>query len=110
VNLEVSNVASDSTQIPGDSYDFLNKAAVAFKAAPSGTQIEIGGHTDNTGTPATNMQLSQARATAVRDYLVQQGVTPGTLTATGYGETKPTASNDTEEGRFRNRRIEFSAK
>jgi outer membrane protein OmpA-like peptidoglycan-associated protein/uncharacterized protein YidB (DUF937 family) len=110
VNLQVINFATGSTQVPADSYDFLNKAAVALKAAPAGTQIDIGGHTDNTGTPATNIQLSRQRAAAVRDYLVQQGVSAGMLTATGYGETKPIASNDTEEGRFRNRRIEFSVK
>ena len=56
------------------------------------------------------MQLSQQRADAVREYLVQHGVPASMLTSAGYGDTKPVASNDTDEGRFRNRRIEFNAK
>jgi outer membrane protein OmpA-like peptidoglycan-associated protein len=55
------------------------------------------------------MQLSEQRANAVRDYLIQQGVPAAMLTAKGYGDTKPVATNSTEEGRFRNRRIEFTA-
>jgi outer membrane protein OmpA-like peptidoglycan-associated protein len=55
------------------------------------------------------MTLSQQRAEAVRSYLVEQGVPPGMLVAKGYGDTRPVASNDTDEGRFRNRRIEFVA-
>jgi outer membrane protein OmpA-like peptidoglycan-associated protein len=54
------------------------------------------------------MQLSQQRADAVRSYLIQQGVSGSILTARGYGDTRPVASNSTDEGRFRNRRIEFS--
>lgn len=69
--------------------------------------IEIEGNTDNTGDSASNLRLSQQRAGAVRDYLVQRGVDASTLTTKGNGDTKPVASNDTEEARFRNRRIEF---
>jgi outer membrane protein OmpA-like peptidoglycan-associated protein len=79
-----------------------------LKSAPAGTTIEVGGHTDNTGDPGSNMQLSQQRADAVRGYLIQQGVNPAMLTAKGYGQTAPRSTNDTEEGRFRNRRIEFT--
>jgi outer membrane protein OmpA-like peptidoglycan-associated protein/uncharacterized protein YidB (DUF937 family) len=110
LNLGVVNFATASAQIPADSYDYLSRAAIAIKNAPSGTAIEVGGHTDNTGSAAANMQLSQQRAEAVRVYLMQQGVNGTVLTAKGYGDTQPTASNDTEEGRFRNRRIEFSAR
>ena len=70
--------------------------------------IEIGGHTDNTGDPASNMQLSMQRADAVRQVLIGYGVDPAMLTARGYGETKPVASNDTPEGRFENRRIAYT--
>lgn len=108
LNLQIMNFASGSAEIPANSLDFLNRAAVAIKMAPSGTVIEIGGHTDNTGDTASNLQLSQQRADAVRDYLIRQGVDSSVLTAKGYGETTPIATNDTEEGKFRNRRIEFN--
>ncbi|HKW01763.1 MAG TPA: OmpA family protein [Vicinamibacterales bacterium] len=110
LNLEVINFPTGSAQIPNENYEFLNKAAAAFKAAPAGVVVDIGGHTDNTGDPAANRTLSQQRADAVRAYLVQQGVSPGMLTATGYGDTKPVAGNDTDAGRFRNRRIEFTVR
>jgi outer membrane protein OmpA-like peptidoglycan-associated protein/uncharacterized protein YidB (DUF937 family) len=108
LNLGVINFATGSAQIPADSYDYLNRAAAAIKLAPAGLAIEVGGHTDNAGNSAANMQLSQQRADAVRSYLIQQGVSGSVLTARGYGDTRPVASNTTDEGRFRNRRIEFS--
>ena len=108
LNLNVINFASGNAQIPSDSTDYLNRVATALKAAPSGTVLEIGGHTDNTGDSASNMILSQQRADAVRGYLVQQGVNPNMLVTQGYGDTKPVADNGTDEGKFRNRRIEFS--
>lgn len=108
LNLDILNFATSSAQIPTDSYDLLNRSASAINALPSGSVIEIGGHTDNTGDATANLQLSQQRADTVRSYLVQQSVNPATLVAKGYGDSKPVANNDTEEGRFRNRRIEFS--
>ena len=69
--------------------------------------VEIAGYTDNTGDPAANVQLSQQRAEAVRAALVQAGVDPSILVAKGYGSANPVAGNDTLEGRFRNRRIEY---
>jgi len=109
LNLYIINFPTASAQLPPESTAFLDKAAVAIKAAPAGTVIEIDGNTDNTGDSASNMALSQQRANAVRDYLVQQGVDSSMLTTKSNGDTKPVASNDTEEGRFRNRRIEFIA-
>jgi outer membrane protein OmpA-like peptidoglycan-associated protein/uncharacterized protein YidB (DUF937 family) len=108
LNLDVINFASGSAEIPQGSDDFLNKAAAAMKSSPAGTIIEIGGHTDTSGDEASNFQLSQARADAVRTYLVNQGVDPAMLVGKGYGDTKPLSSNNTDEGRFRNRRIEFT--
>lgn len=110
MNLEIINFASGSAEIPQYSQPFLNRSAEVIKMAPGGMTIEIAGHTDNTGDPAVNLALSQQRAEAVRAYLVQQGVPDTSLTAKGYGDTKPVASNDTDEGRFRNRRIEFAAR
>jgi outer membrane protein OmpA-like peptidoglycan-associated protein len=108
LNLNVINFATGSAQIPADSDDYLNRVAMALKSEPAGTILEIGGHTDNAGDVASNMSLSQKRAEAVRSYLIQQGVNGDTLVAMGYGDTKPIGSNDTEEGKFHNRRIEFS--
>ena len=108
LNLDVINFATGSAQIPADQYDFLNKVAIAIKAAPANTVLEIGGYTDNSGDAGANVNLSQQRAEAVRNYLVQQGVNPNVLIAKGYGDTRPVGSNDTEEGKFHNRRIEFT--
>jgi OOP family OmpA-OmpF porin len=110
LNLNIINFGTGSAQIPAEQYDFLNWAALAIKAAPTNTVLEIGGYTDNTGDAASNLILSQQRAEAVRNYLIQQGVDPNVLTAKGYGEAHPLASNDTEEGKFSNRRIEFTVR
>jgi cytochrome c oxidase subunit 2 len=69
--------------------------------------IEIGGHTDNTGDPATNKTLSQQRADVVKAYLVAKGIGGGRLSAVGYGSAKPADTNDTDAGRQKNRRTEF---
>lgn len=71
---------------------------------------EIAGYTDNTGDAAANKQLSEVRAAAIREYLVKAGVQAESLTAVGYGQENPVADNSTEEGRTKNRRIEFNAR
>jgi OOP family OmpA-OmpF porin len=71
--------------------------------------LDIEGHTDNVGTAQLNQDLSQKRAQAVRQALVSQfAVPPGKLTATGFGFAHPVESNDTVEGRARNRRVELA--
>ncbi len=69
--------------------------------------VEIGGHTDSNGSETYNQMLSQERAESVRQYLIAHGVEAARLSATGYGETRPVASNDTAAGRAENRRVEF---
>lgn len=69
--------------------------------------IELGGHTDNTGSNELNLKLSQDRADAVREYLIGKGIEPDRVASKGYGESKPVATNDTEEGKQQNRRVEF---
>lgn len=69
--------------------------------------VSINGHTDNVGNPAANLTLSTNRAKAVVDYLVEKGIKKDRLSYTGFGETKPISSNDTEEGRALNRRTTF---
>ena len=72
-----------------------------------GYHLEINGHTDNVGTPEDNMILSESRARACYDYLFTQGVNPTIMSYKGFGETKPIADNETEEGKQMNRRVEF---
>jgi OOP family OmpA-OmpF porin len=84
----------------------LDLVAVSLMAHPE-VQVEIGGHTDATGSNVHNMQLSEERAKAVRDYLVGKGVKPENLYIKGYGEDKPIASNATKAGRAQNRRVEL---
>ena len=69
--------------------------------------VEISGYTDNTGTPEHNQVLSEQRARSVVEYLVNKGIDSKRLDATGYGEMRPVADNDSEEGRARNRRTEL---
>lgn len=73
----------------------------------SNKAIAVVGHTDNGGSRASNLVLSQARAEAVKGYLVNKGVDPATLTTSGVGPDQPVAGNDNDAGRARNRRIEF---
>jgi outer membrane protein OmpA-like peptidoglycan-associated protein len=84
----------------------LDFVAQSVKAHPD-AKIEVGGYTDSVGSAAYNRRLSLARARAVRVYLVQQGVVADQVTAVGYGKSNPVASNDTEEGRAQNRRVEL---
>jgi OOP family OmpA-OmpF porin len=72
--------------------------------------IEIGGHTDSDGSEAYNKRLSQSRASAVKSYLTNKGMSENRLTAVGYGELDPVANNGTKEGKAKNRRIEFKVK
>lgn len=87
-------------------------AAILDKTADSlqhwsSANIEVAGHTDNRGSDDYNMKLSEQRAEAVRNYLISKGIAAERLIAKGYGETKPVADNDTDEGRFKNRRVEL---
>jgi outer membrane protein OmpA-like peptidoglycan-associated protein len=84
----------------------LAKVAGILLAYP-GLNIEIGGYTDNVGSDQMNQTLSENRAGSVRDYLVQQGVLTNSVSARGYGNTLPVASNDDSSGRQQNRRVEL---
>ena len=75
--------------------------------AHPGLRLEAEGHTDSVGTDEFNQELSQKRALAVRDFLVEQGISITSLGAHGFGKTMPVASNDTAAGRQRNRRVEL---
>lgn len=99
--------ATDSAAVPDDARPVLGKAAALIKALPAGARIVIEGYTDNVGDPAYNLTLSQERANAVREIFVAAGIDPAALSAAGYGQSNPVASNDTPEGRARNRRITY---
>lgn len=89
------------------SYNELNKLLTMMKQNQR-LQVEISGHTDNSGPSTYNEQLSRKRAEAVKDFLTSRGIDPRRIRAVGYGETKPLASNDDEtDGRQLNRRVEF---
>jgi outer membrane protein OmpA-like peptidoglycan-associated protein len=84
----------------------LAKVAGILLAYPT-LNIEVGGYTDNVGSDQLNQTLSENRASSVRDYLVQQGVATDSVTAKGFGNTMPVASNDNSAGRQQNRRVEL---
>jgi len=107
LNMNIINFRSGSAQISRESMPVLEQSASAIKSAPTGTVLEVGGYTDNVGNPAANQRLSQQRADSVRRFLIDKGVKADSLVAKGYGDSNPVASNDTQDGRLRNRRIEY---
>jgi outer membrane protein OmpA-like peptidoglycan-associated protein len=82
------------------------ESIVEYMTHKKTARIEISGHTDNVGKPKTNKALSLKRAQACRDYLIAKGIDAGRIVAVGYGDERPIAPNDTEDGRQKNRRIE----
>ena len=94
-----------STLKPG-AREKLAKISGILLAHP-GLTLQIEGHTDSVGTEDFNQQLSERRSDSVRDFLAEQGVAGSTMTARGFGKSQPVASNDTPEGRQRNRRVEL---
>jgi len=92
--------------IDPDSTGLLDRLIETALRCPAAT-VEIAGHTDTDGDDASNQALSEKRAQAVADYLVKAGLPADRFTAVGYGSTQPVASNDTDEGKAQNRRIEF---
>jgi len=100
------NFDSGTTRLTPDSNSTVTNLISIMKCYPN-MQVQLEGHTDSTGDPAANKQLSIDRANAIRDQLVQAGVDSSRIITTGYGSEKPLASNDTDEGRAKNRRTEL---
>ena len=96
----------DSYELLQQSYKELTTLLEKLQANPE-MKIELRGHTDNTGTKEGNRRLSENRAKAVMEYLVERGISAKRLTAKGFGESMPIDSNETPEGRSRNRRVEY---
>ena len=111
LNILIINFDSNKYDIPPDRLAALQKGAGFIKTLqerdPS-LVLEVGGHTDSDGTPAINSPLSQNRATAVKNQLVRYGVNADGLQTRGYGADKPKFDNNTEQGKFLNRRIQYS--
>lgn len=97
----------DKTTLKSQSFVEINKVVDFLKNNPT-VEIEVHGHTDNKGSDDYNLNLSQGRSQSVVDYIVSQGIDAFRLAAHGYGESKPIDTNDTEDGRANNRRVEVT--
>lgn len=97
---------SGSFELLSGARERLAKVSGIVLAYPS-LHLSVEGHTDSVGSDQYNQQLSEKRAQAVRDYLVQQGIASDAIAASGFGKTAPVASNDTPDGRKQNRRVEL---
>ena len=110
LSLYVVNFASGSAALPIGDVAELKKAVPALKlCAKDNVKLVVVGHTDNVGNPAANQKLSEARANALKALFVGQGLPAAMFTASGKGDTEPVGDNKTEEGKFKNRRISYSA-
>ncbi|HXI54927.1 MAG TPA: OmpA family protein, partial [Polyangia bacterium] len=102
------NFATNKAVIQKSSFKLLATVAKIMTLHPELSKITVEGHTDNSGVAQKNMKLSQDRADAVRQHLVEvNGIEPARLESVGFGPNKPIASNATRKGRAQNRRVEF---
>jgi outer membrane protein OmpA-like peptidoglycan-associated protein len=106
LSIQVINFQVDEAVIPEVNKALLDRAAEIINNVPD-MKLMIVGHTDSQASDTYNMELSQERAESVKAYLVSKGVDASKLATKGMGESEPIADNSTEQGRFRNRRIEF---
>ena len=107
-SIRLNNIFFDfaKADLRDESHLELDRILPYFRKFPN-LKIELGGHTDSVGSDDANQQLSENRANAVRNYMISQGVPEDKIVAVGYGEQEPVATNDTDEGRQLNRRVEF---
>lgn len=106
--IRLNNIFFDTgkSELRPESAPELDRMVAVLNENPKMT-ISLNGHTDNTGGVAVNQKLSQDRADAVREYFIGKGIEPDRIASKGFGESKPVAANDTEDGRQKNRRVEF---
>ncbi len=100
------NFEFDSARLTPDSSVVLDEVAINLRETPE-LQVEVGGHASAEGDERYNLDLSARRAQAVRKYLIEAGVKEDSISANGYGETRPLVSNENETGRSYNRRVEL---
>jgi OmpA-OmpF porin, OOP family len=106
ISLDGAHFDFDKSTLKPEGHAKLDQAA-AVMAEHATITVAVEGHTDSVGSDAYNQKLSERRAQAAVDYLVSQGVDASRLQPTGYGESKPMASNDTADGRAQNRRVDL---
>jgi OOP family OmpA-OmpF porin len=97
---------SHSARIRHRSYRVLDEVVTELRQHPD-IVVEIQGHTDSYGTERGNRHLSARRAESVQEYLIRRGIDPRRVSAVGHGETRPVANNETRQGRYSNRRVDF---
>jgi len=107
LSLEGVNFAFDKATLTDDAKQILEEAVSVLKDTDSVVEVRVEGHTDSIGTEAYNKQLSQERAQSVVDYLTSRGINGSYLIPVGMGEKFPVATNDTDAGRAKNRRVDF---
>ena len=100
------NFDFDKASLTANAKVILNGVADTLLSAPD-IVVEIGGHTDSFGSESYNQKLSEQRAKSVLEYLAGRGVNKARMTSRGYGESKPIETNETEDGRELNRRVEL---
>ena len=106
MRLEGVNFAFDSAKLTPESGAIVDQAVQELQGAASVT-VRVEGHTDSIGSEAYNLKLSERRAQAVVDYLISKGIDPSRVEPEGMGEGHPVDTNDTKEGRYHNRRVDF---
>lgn len=99
--------ATNSADIRANFFSTLNSVAIVLRKYNQ-TIIQVDGHTDNTGKPMYNQELSERRADSVARYLTSQGINPNRFSIRGFGDRRPIAPNDTSFGRSQNRRVEIT--
>ncbi|MEJ7849426.1 MAG: OmpA family protein [Pyrinomonadaceae bacterium] len=108
LNILIINFDSGKFDVPAKRLAALQKGSNYIKKLPPNIVLEVGGHTDSDGNAASNQSLSESRANAVKQSLVNFGVKGEVLQTKGYGATLPKTDNNTEQGKFYNRRIQYS--
>jgi OOP family OmpA-OmpF porin len=96
----------DKWDLRAESFVELDRVVKLLNENPT-IEIEMSAHTDSRGSDEYNFKLSDNRAKSVMEYIISKGISPTRITSQGYGETKPVATNDTDDGRQLNRRVEF---
>jgi len=109
VNASFDNIEFElgSAQLTSNSFSTLDRIAVVLVRNPAWARLNVAGHTDSSGSRKFNQTLSKNRANSVRNYLLDKNVPSSSMTVTGFGEDKPIATNSTDSGRQKNRRVEF---